>query len=207
MSPAGRRVASATVFLAALLPLLLLAHDAWRDALGANPVEAIQHRTGIWALNLLLASLAITPLRRLTGWNQLVRWRRMIGLFAFLYATLHVLAFLGLDLDFHLGALAGEVIERPWITAGMTAWLLLLPLAVTSTKGWVRRLGGRRWQLLHRLIYVAAGAASLHFLLAVKRDISRPLAYISILVILLGMRLWWRVDSRMKRRATPRSVQ
>lgn len=206
MSPAGRRVASFLVFSAALLPLLLLFHDAWRDALGADPVEAIQHRTGIWALNLLFVTLSITPLRRLTGWNPLVRWRRTLGLFAFLYATLHVLTFLWLDLDFRFRELVAEVIERPWITAGMTAWLLLLPLAITSTKGWVRRLGGRRWQLLHRLAYFAAAAGTLHFLLAVKRDLTRPLLYAGILAILLGMRLWWRASGRMKRHTPYRST-
>lgn len=192
-------MASSFVFVAALLPLILLVHDASRDALGADPVEAIQHRTGIWALNLLFITLAITPVRRLTGWNVIARWRRMLGLFAFFYASLHVLAFFWLDLDFRLRELAAEVLERPWITAGMTAWLLLLPLALTSTKGWVRRLGGRRWQLLHRLSYLAAAAGALHFLLAVKRDLSRPLVYLAILAILLGVRLWWRMSGRLKR--------
>ena len=188
------------VFLAALIPAVLLVWDASTDGLGANPIEDIEMRTGWWTLVFLFITLSVTPLRRVTGWNRLIKLRRMLGLFAFFYATLHVTAFVGLDMFFDWGFIIAEVIERPWITIGMASWLLLIPLAVTSTKGWVRRLGGRRWARLHRLIYVVAAGGTLHFYWAVKQDTSQPLLFAAILAALLGARLWWRVTDGMKAR-------
>ena len=179
---------------------MLLAWDAIRDGLGANPIEAIEMRTGWWTLTFLFITLAVTPLRRVTGWNRLIRLRRMLGLFAFFYGTMHVLAFVALDMFFDWRFIIAEVIERPWITIGMASWLLLIPLAVTSTKAWVRRLGGRRWALLHRLIYVSAAGGTLHFYWAVKQDTSQPLLYAAILLLLLGARVWWRLTDPMKAR-------
>ena len=153
-----------------------------------EPVEAITHRTGWWALTLLLVTLAVTPIRRLTGWNPLIKLRRPLGLFAFFYATLHVLTYFGLDQFFDLSYIAEDILERPYITVGFTAWVLLVPLAVTSTRGWIRRLGGR-WQALHRLVYVSAGLAVLHFLWLVKADTREPLIFAAVLVFLLLFRL------------------
>lgn len=203
------RVLKPLVFAIALLPALLLAWnfaDSFRlgvpaypfESLGANPIEALEQRTGRWALIFLFITLGITPLRRLTGWNAAIRFRRMLGLFGFLYATLHVSAFIGIDMFFDWRDIVSEVIERPWITIGMASWLLLLPLALTSTKGWIRRLGGRRWNRLHRLIYVAAAGGTLHFYMAVKQDTSDPIFFAAILALLLGARLWWRVSGPMK---------
>lgn len=187
-SRAAGRAARVLVFAAALVPLALLVRDALTGGLGANPVEEITHRTGWWALALLMATLAVTPVRRLTGWNRLAGYRRMVGLFAFFYATLHVLTYFGLDQLFAMEYLVEDVIERPYITVGFTAWLLLVPLALTSTRGWIRRLG-RRWQKLHRLVYVAAALGVLHFLWLVKADTREPLIFGAILVLLLGARV------------------
>jgi sulfoxide reductase heme-binding subunit YedZ len=187
-SRAALRAARVVVFVAGLAPLSLLLRDALTGGLGANPVEEITHRTGWWALTLLMATLAVTPVRWLTGWNRLAGYRRMIGLFAFFYATLHVLTYFGLDQLFAMDYLVEDVIERPYITVGFTAWLLLIPLALTSTRGWIRRLG-RRWQKLHRLVYLAAALGVLHFLWLVKADTREPLVFAAILVLLLGARV------------------
>ena len=197
------------VFAVALIPAILLVWsfaDEFRlgvpaypfDPLGANPIEALEQRTGRWALIFLFITLGITPLRRLTGWNAAIRFRRMLGLFGFLYATLHVSAFIAIDMFFDWSDIVSEVIERPWITIGMASWLMLVPLAITSTKGWIRRLGGRRWNRLHRLIYVAAAGGTLHFFLAVKQDTTDPIKFAAILALLLGARLWWRTAGAMK---------
>lgn len=151
-------------------------------------MEQITHRTGWWALTLLLATLAITPLRRLTGWNRVIQLRRMLGLFAFAYATLHVLTYFALDQLFDLRYIAEDIVERPYITAGFAAWLLLIPLAVTSTRRWIRRLG-KRWQRLHRLVYPAAGLAVLHFLWLVKADTREPVVFGILLILLLLLRV------------------
>lgn len=182
------RAARIAVFALCLLPLAWLLSDAATDGLGANPVEAIMHRTGWWTLTLLMATLAITPARRVTGWNDLIRFRRMIGLFAFFYATLHVLVYFGLDQLFAFDYLLEDIADRPYITVGFTAWLLLIPLAVTSTRGWVRRLG-RRWRTLHRLVYVSAALGVVHFLWLVKADTREPLIFAGVLAVLLGSRL------------------
>ncbi|MGI8510210.1 MAG: sulfite oxidase heme-binding subunit YedZ [Gemmatimonadaceae bacterium] len=185
-----RRSAKVVVFVMSLLPLAYLAYGLYADALGANPVEAVEQGTGKWTLRFLIFTLMITPLRRTTGWNELIKYRRMIGLFAFFYATVHLLIYFSLDVGFSLGDVVHDVIKHPYITMGMLAWLTLVPLAITSTRGWVRRLGGKRWARLHRLIYATAIAASIHFLWAVKKDVSEPLVYIAIFAVLLAYRLW-----------------
>jgi sulfoxide reductase heme-binding subunit YedZ len=194
-----RRLAHAGITAAGLLPALALAVAAFRDTLGANPIEAITHETGDWALRLLLAALAVTPLRRLCGWSALAPYRRTLGLLAFGYASLHFLTWIGLDLFFDWRAIAEDVLERPFVTAGLTALLCLLPLAITSTRGWMRRLG-RRWQTLHRLVYVAAVAAVVHFLWLVKSDLREPLIYAAVLAALLGIRLGYRFGRRAQAR-------
>lgn len=185
-----RRTAKVIVFIVALLPLAYLAYGLYADALGANPVEAVEQGTGKWTLRFLIFTLMITPLRRTTGWNELIKYRRMVGLFVFFYATVHLLIYFSLDVGFSLGDVVHDVIKHPYITMGMLAWLTLVPLAITSTRGWMRRIGGKRWARLHRLIYVTAIAASIHFLWAVKKDISEPLAYVVIFAVLLAYRLW-----------------
>jgi methionine sulfoxide reductase heme-binding subunit len=175
-------------FIGAGLPFLLLLVDAATGNIGVEPVEAITHRTGWWALTLLLVTLSVTPIRRLTGYNQIAPLRRPLGLFAFFYATLHVLTYFVLDLFFDLSYIAEDILERPYITVGFTAWVLLLPLAITSTRGWIRRLG-KRWQTLHRLVYLSAALAVLHFLWLVKADTREPLIFGAVLTLLLVLRL------------------
>ncbi len=185
----------------ALLPAAALAAGAWRDTLGANPIETLTHQTGLWTLRLLLATLAITPLRQLFGWSWLAPYRRTLGLLAFSYVSVHFSIWLGLDLFFDWQAAWEDIVERPYITAGMTGLLCLLPLAITSTRGWIRRLG-RRWTVLHRLVYVAALAGIVHFLWQVKADLREPLVYAAILAALLGARMWraW-VAPRLRQRS------
>ena len=154
--------------------------------LSANPIEDITLTTGIWALRLLLVSLAITPLRRVTGWQRVIQYRRMLGLFAFFYASLHLLTYVVLDQGLAFEFILPDIVKRPYITMGMIAFTLMVPLALTSTKGWIRRLG-RKWQLLHRLVYVSAAAACLHFLWKVKVAIGEPVYYAAILGVLLGI--------------------
>ena len=183
------------VFLACLTPALLLGWDAFTGGLGVNPIEDITHRTGDWALRFLLVTLAVTPLRRLAGWNGLVRFRRMVGLFAFFYAVLHFSTYLVFDHFFDLLLIIDDVAERKYVTAGFVGFVLMIPLAVTSTQGWIRRLG-RRWTALHRLVYASAVAGVVHFLWLVKIDIGEPLIYAAILAILLGARLAHRYRGR-----------
>lgn len=193
---ASLRRIQALLFLACLLPLLRVLVDLWRDELGADPVEAITHATGDWALNLLLTTLTITPLRKLSGWHWLARLRRELGLFCFFYAALHVLAYLLFDQSFDGRSILQDIGKRPFIAAGFLAFLLLIPLALTSTDGMIRRLGGRRWLRLHRLAYLAAAAAVFHYLWLVKRDLSAPAAYALALCLLLGARVLF--DSRRR---------
>jgi sulfoxide reductase heme-binding subunit YedZ len=176
------------VFLACLFPLGQLLYYGFTDDLTANPIEYITRFTGSWALILLLGSLSITPLRKITGWNDLIKLRRMLGLFAFSYALVHFATYMVLDLFFDFAAIAKDIFKRPYITVGFTAFALLIPLAVTSTSGMIRRLG-KRWQQLHRLVYVVAIAAVIHFYWLVKADIRRPVMYGSVLALLLGYRL------------------
>jgi methionine sulfoxide reductase heme-binding subunit len=177
------------VFLACLLPLARLGWKAYRGLLGANPIEVITHSTGDWTLTFLLITLAVTPLRRLTGQLWLIRYRRMFGLFAFFYVSLHFLTYIWLDKFFDLHEMLADIAKRRFITVGFTGFLLLIPLALTSTKGWIRRLGGKRWQAVHRLIYAAAICGVIHYLWLVKADIRKPLQYGLILTVLLGYRM------------------
>jgi sulfoxide reductase heme-binding subunit YedZ len=185
------RLVKPAVFVLALLPLLWLTFRGLTGRLSANPIEDITLTTGIWALRWLLVTLAITPLRRVTGWQRIIQFRRMFGLFAFFYATLHLLTYLVLDQGLAFEFILPDIVKRPYITAGMIAFTLMVPLAVTSTKGWIRRLG-RKWQLLHRLVYLSAVAASLHFLWKVKVAIGEPVYYAVILGSLLAFRVLWR---------------
>ena len=196
---ASRRAAKALVFAAAIAPALWLCWalfvewrgEDWPGAgwLGADPIEEFQGQTGRLTLIFLGITLAITPLRRLFGWNRLQPFRRMLGLVTFFYATLHLVNYVGLWMTLDLDDIAEDVAKHPWVWIGVISWALLVPLAVTSTAGWVRRLGGRRWQRLHRLAYVVAVAGIVHFFLAVKRDVYEPTIYALVFATLLGVRL------------------
>lgn len=189
------------LFGACLLPFALLVHGALLGDLGANPVERVTDVTGQWGLRLLLLSLAVTPLRRLTGWVWLQRFRRMLGLFAFFYVSLHLLTWIWLDKELRLAELAADIVERPYITVGFAAWLLLVPLALTSTTGMMRRLG-RNWQRLHRAVYPAAVLGVLHYTWQVRADLLDPLVYAVLLAILLLARWrprWLRRDAIRQR--------
>lgn len=185
-----KRAAKVAVFLAALIPQALLVHGALTNGLGANPAETIQLTTGRWAFKFLLLTLAITPVRRLTKWNVLIQYRRMLGLFAFFYATCHLAAYYAFDLNFSIAAMVGDTAKRPFIFMGMAAFLAMLPLALTSTRGWIRRLG-KQWTLLHRLIYVSATCAAIHFAWKVKVFTGDPVLYALIVALLLGFRVAW----------------
>lgn len=177
------------IFVLCLLPLAGLAYQAAMGGLGANPIEKVTRDLGEWALRFLAIGLALTPLRQAQGWHWLAQFRRMIGLYAFFYACLHVASYVVLDQFFDWGAIGKDIVKRPYITVGMIAFVLLVPLAVTSTKGMVRRLGGRRWRRLHRLVYVAAPLGVVHFVMLVKADLRDPLFYGVVLALLLGHRL------------------
>lgn len=179
---------------------MLLGVDAWRDALGANPIEKVQHVTGEWTLRLLLLALAVTPLRRLTGWSWLAPQRRTLGLLSFTWACLHFSTWVGLDLFFDWEAVFEDIVERPYVTVGFAAFLCLVPLAVTSTRGWVHRLG-RRWVVLHRFAYVAAVLGVVHFLWLVKADLLEPLVYASVLGVLFAVRLYPRIWPTLRARS------
>jgi sulfoxide reductase heme-binding subunit YedZ len=185
-----RFLAKAVVFLLCLLPALLLLWDFHKDALGPNPVENITHTTGDWTIHFLLITLCITPLRRLLNVPSLIRFRRMLGLFAFFYGCLHLATYLWLDQGFDWPAIWKDVYKRPYITAGFTSWTLMLPLALTSTAWSIRKLGGKRWQWLHRLIYLSAAAGVIHFYWLVKSDVTRPRLYAEILGVLMAYRLF-----------------
>ena len=190
------------VFVLSLLPAAGLAAGLFTGGLGANPVEALTHSTGEWALRFLLLTLAVTPLRRLTGYGSLIRLRRMLGLFAFFYAVLHLSTYVALDQFFDAAAIVKDVVKRPYITAGFLGFVLMAPLAATSTAGMIRRLGGRRWQQLHRLVYPCAIAAVVHFLWLVKADLTEPLLYAGVLTALLGYRAAvWRWPKKRAARA------
>ena len=197
-------LAKTLAHLAALTPLAVLGGQMWAVAvrgsnvLGADPVAEIEHRLGLWALRLLLLTLAITPLRQLTGLTVLLRFRRMPGLYAFAYASLHLLAYVVLDLRGYWPLLLEDIAKRPYITVGFLAWLLLVPLAMTSTQGWMRRLG-RRWVRLHRLVYAIAVLAVLHFWWLVKADLREPALYAAIAAVLLG----WRAVRAWRLRSAP----
>lgn len=185
------RWGKATVFAAALAPLLILTWRGFRQELGANPIEFITHATGDWTLRFLVLTLAITPLRKILGMPELIQYRRMIGLFAFFYGCLHLLTYVWLDKFFDVADIWKDVWKRPFITAGTLSLVLMIPLAVTSTAGWIRRMGGRRWRLLHRLVYVSALAGVVHYYWLVKSDVRLPLVYGAITAMLL----LWRVKN------------
>jgi len=195
-SPLASKWTKVFIFLLCLVPLGLLVFRALTANLGANPVEFIQHATGDWTLRFLIITLCITPFRKLLRLPDLIRFRRMLGLFAFFYACLHFLTYLGPDQSFDLAAMWKDVAKRPFIMVGFTAFVLLIPLAITSTAGWIRRLGGRRWQLLHRLIYISAICGVIHYYWLVKSAVLRPLIYGAILAVLL----LWRVADWFIRR-------
>jgi len=186
----------ALVFVACLMPLGYIGWALSMDQLGANPIEEVIHQTGDWTLRFLLLTLALTPLRMLTSSGKWLQLRRMIGLYAFFYATLHLLAYVVLDQFFDWSGIVKDIIKHPYITVGFLAWLLLIPLAVTSTKGMMKRLG-RRWKLLHRLVYLIAILGVIHFTWLVKADYREPLIYGLILSVLLGLR-WLKKNPTVK---------
>lgn len=187
------------VFAVCLLPFALLVHGALTGGLGANPLDRVTDTTGEWGLRILLLSLAVTPLRRITGWPALQRFRRLLGLFAFFYVSLHFATWLWLDQALMLSSITADIAKRPFVTVGFLAWMLLLPLAATSTRGMMRRLG-RRWQSLHRLVYGVAVLGVLHYVWLVKADLLEPAIYAVVLVALLLLR-WPPVRDRVQRRA------
>ena len=178
----------AIVFVACLIPITVLVWAAASQQLSANPLEDIRDTTGIWTLRLLIATLCITPIRRLTGWHGLIRLRRMLGLFAFFYGVLHYVSYVWLDKFFNITSMAEDLMKRPFIMAGYASFAMLVPLAVTSTKKWIVRLGGRRWQLLHRLIYLSTAAGIAHYFWRVKLDVQAPIIYGLVLTLLLAAR-------------------
>src|SRR5574341_1975255 len=194
-------------FVICLSPFVQLLFWAYTGNLGANPIDTITRFTGSWALFILLASLSITPVRRVTGWNELIKYRRMLGLFAFFYAALHFATYMVLDLYFDFAAIAKDILKRPYITVGFTALVCMIPLAATSSSAMIRRLG-KRWQQLHRLVYVIAILGVLHFYWLVKSDIRRPARYGAVLLLLPGFRLVmkWRHSSVARPVAKPSAV-
>jgi len=191
------------IFLFCLVPFFSLVDRALHNRLGANPVEFLQHATGDWILRFLVFTLAITPLRKLLNLPDLIRFRRMLGLFAFFYACLHFLTYLGPDQSFNLSAMWKDVAKRPFITVGFLGFILLIPLALTSTTGWIRRLGGKRWQMLHRAIYISAIAGVVHYYWLVKSDVRKPLFYGALVAILL----LWRFGTWISKRRSQAPVR
>jgi methionine sulfoxide reductase heme-binding subunit len=192
------------VFLACLGPFALLIANGFGigGSLGANPIDKITDVTGTWTLRFVLITLAVTPLRRITGWNTLIRFRRMLGLFAFFYGSMHFLTWAVIDQGLALQFIGADIAKRPYITVGFLGFVLMIPLAITSTAGWIRRLGGKRWQLLHRAIYLTAVCGVIHYLWLVKSDINRPMTYGAILAVLLGIRVWYAWRPKPKPAAT-----
>jgi sulfoxide reductase heme-binding subunit YedZ len=194
----------AALFLLCLVPFADLVWRGFNYDLSADPVKFITHRTGDWTLRFVVITLAITPLRKILRLPQLIRFRRMFGLFAFFYVCLHFTTWIWLDHYFAWSAMWKDVLKRPFITVGFTGFVLLIPLAITSTSGWIRRLGGRRWQLLHRAIYLTAVAGVIHFYWLVKSDVRRPLRYAFLVLILLAWRFGaWLIE---RRRSAARAV-
>lgn len=199
------------VFAICLIPAALLFWNAYQVVsgttgltdLGANPIQALEIRTGLWTLRFLAITLTVTPVREIFGLGALARFRRMFGLFTFFYACLHVSTWIGVDWFFDVPAMIDEVVKHKYIFVGMATFLTLVPLAITSTKGWVRRLGGKRWARLHRLVYVAAIGGTVHYLWAVKKDTFFPLVYFATFAVLLGYRLWRRFRASRPALARP----
>ena len=184
--------AKVLVFISCLAPLVWLLTRTLTGRLGINPVEDLELTTGTWSLRFLVITLAVTPVRRITGWNRVIQYRRMFGLFTFFYVCVHFAIYIGIDQFFAIGAILKDVAKRPFITMGFTAFVLMIPLALTSTKGWIRRLG-RRWQVLHRLIYISAVCAAIHYLWKVKVMIGSPVYYAFVVALLLGFRVLWQL--------------
>jgi sulfoxide reductase heme-binding subunit YedZ len=195
---AVRRALRPALWLLVIVPAVWLVVGLFTDGLGADPVEALEHHTGEWTLRFLAASLAVTPLIQITRWGWLIRERRFLGLAAFAYAVMHLSVYIGIDQFFDTAAIVEDVVERLYITLGMLAFLVLVPLAITSTKGWIKRLGGARWNALHRLVYVSVVAGLLHFFWALKKDRSEAIVYIAVFAVLLG----WRVVKPLMMRRT-----
>jgi sulfoxide reductase heme-binding subunit YedZ len=195
------------VFLLCLLPLAALGWRALHGELTANPIEFITHATGDWTLRFLIITLCVTPFRKILHLPELIRFRRMLGLFAFFYACLHFTTYIWLDKFFDLSEMWKDIAKRRYITVGFTAFLLLIPLAITSTAGWIRRLGGKRWQLLHRLIYVSATLGVIHYYWLVKSAVIRPLTYGAIVAILLLWRLFASLSKKKQMRVEPAMVR
>ena len=184
------RVVKPVLYLAAVMPFAWMMFALLAGLVMGDQVRFMQHVTGDTALSCLMLTLAVTPLRRLSGWNELIRVRRLIGLTAFWYACIHLTTYLVFDHSLSVDEILTDIAEHPWVLVGFTAFLCLVPLAITSTKGWVRRLGGKRWQRLHRLVYIAAAAGVLHYFWLVKKDVQAPLMYGVVLLLLLGARVW-----------------
>jgi sulfoxide reductase heme-binding subunit YedZ len=201
------RLTKTIVFLAALIPLARLVWKALHDGLGANPIELITHSTGDWTLILVLTTLSITPLRRITHQYWLIGLRRMIGLFAFFYGTLHFLTYIWLDKFFDVHDMLHDVAKRRFITVGFSAFVLMIPLALTSTKGWIRRLGGKNWQRLHRLIYLTGILAVIHYAWLVKADLRKPIEYAIALSLLLLYRVGVWLSNKASEKPKPQAAQ
>ena len=203
MTPSNSQLATikTVLFALSLIPAFLLWRGFAMDSLGANPIEAITRNTGEWTLRFLLITLCVTPLRKYSGWHWVVRLRRMLGLFAFAYGAAHLSTYLWLDQFFDWQAIAKDILKRPFITVGFAALVLMVPLAATSSNFAIRRLGGRKWQSLHRAIYPIAMLGCLHFWWLVKKDVTEPLLYSVILAALLGVRMWWREQERRRQLA------
>jgi len=187
------------IFLACLIPLGRLVWLGFHSGLGGNPIEFITHATGDWTLRFLLITLSISPLRRITRQYWLIGWRRMLGLYAFFYGTLHLMTYVWLDKFFDVHEMLADIAKRRFITAGMTGFALMIPLALTSTRWAIRKLGGKRWQTLHRLIYLSATAGVIHYIWLVKADLKKPLEYASVLGVLLGYRVVAWMATRVKK--------
>jgi len=184
------------LFLLALVPLAKLIIGGVTDALGANPIEKITRSTGYWALVLIMVTLTVTPLRKLTGWLWLTRTRRMLGLCVFFYASLHFLTYLVLDQFFDWDSILKDIIKRPYITVGFSSFLLLIPLAITSNNALIKKLGGKRWQWLHRLVYIIGVGGVVHYWWLVKKDLTNPITFALILTVLLAVRVFYRLRSK-----------
>lgn len=196
------RVVKPALFMVCLIPLALITWDAFNNQLGANPIEKIMRRTGDWTLRFLFITLTITPARQLLNMPWLIKLRRMLGLFAFFYALLHFTNYIWLDQFFDADEIIKDVIKRKYITIGFACFLMLIPLAITSTNNMVKRLGGKRWQKLHKSVYVISIGGVIHYLWLVKKDLGEPLIYAALLAILLGYRIW-----RYLRKKAPQTPQ
>ncbi|MEM7255344.1 MAG: protein-methionine-sulfoxide reductase heme-binding subunit MsrQ [Pseudomonadota bacterium] len=197
----GRAIfwAKICLFAIALIPAIELGIGVAKDSLGPNPVETLTHESGQWGLRLMLLTLALTPIRHITGWNSVIRFRRMLGLFAFFYVTVHLSVYVVFDHYFAVADIIEDIAKRPYITIGFAAFVCLVPLAMTSTNWAIKRLGGSRWRKLHRLTYVAALLGVAHFLWLVKKDLREPLIYLGILLVLFAVRFF----NRRRRARTP----